>query len=64
MTSFATAQNAAHPNRMIKIVSPAPPGGGADIMARLIQPQIEKPLGQTVIIEARRAPAAAIAPRH
>lgn len=53
MTSFATAQNAAHPNRMIKIVSPAPPGGGTDIMARLIQPQIEKALGQTVIVEAR-----------
>lgn len=48
-----SAQAQTYPNRMIKIVSPAPPGGGTDIMARLIQPQLEKALGQTVIVEAR-----------
>lgn len=42
-----------YPNKMIKIVSPAPPGGSTDIVSRLIQPGLQEGIGQTVIVEAR-----------
>jgi tripartite-type tricarboxylate transporter receptor subunit TctC len=42
-----------YPNKMIKIVSPAPPGGSTDIVARLVQPGLQEGLQQTVIVEAR-----------
>jgi tripartite-type tricarboxylate transporter receptor subunit TctC len=44
---------AQYPNRLIKIVSPAPPGGSTDIVARLVQPGLQQDLQQTVIVEAR-----------
>jgi tripartite-type tricarboxylate transporter receptor subunit TctC len=49
----ATAALAQYPNRIVKIISPAPPGGGTDIVARLIQPGLQELLGQTVIVENR-----------
>ena len=42
-----------YPNKMIRIVSPAPPGGSTDIVARLVQPGLQDDLKQTVIVEAR-----------
>ncbi len=42
----ASAQ-APFPNRLIKIVSPAPPGGGTDIIARGVQPILQSMLGQS-----------------
>jgi len=42
-----------YPNKIIKIVSPAPPGGSTDIMARLIAPGLQEDLKQTVIVEAK-----------
>jgi tripartite-type tricarboxylate transporter receptor subunit TctC len=50
--SGAAAQ-AQYPDHVIKIISPAPPGGMTDIMARLIQPGLQTGLGQNVIVEAR-----------
>jgi tripartite-type tricarboxylate transporter receptor subunit TctC len=47
--SAATAQN--YPNRTIKIVVPATPGGGIDIIARLVGEKISASLGQSVVIE-------------
>lgn len=49
----ATAALAQYPDRVIKIISPAPPGGGTDIMARLVQPGLQELLKQSVIIESR-----------
>src|SRR5262245_10078503 len=49
----ATAAPAQYPNRLIKIISPAPPGGGTDIAARLVQPGLQDLLKQTVIVESR-----------
>lgn len=46
----ALAQDA-WPSKPIKIVSPFPPGGTSDVMARLIAPPLSKELGQQVIIE-------------
>ena len=49
----ATAVPAQYPNRIIKIISPAPPGGNTDIVARLVQPGLQELLKQTVIVENR-----------
>jgi tripartite-type tricarboxylate transporter receptor subunit TctC len=45
----AQAQN--YPNRPIKIVVPATPGGGIDIIARVVGEKISASLGQSVVIE-------------
>lgn len=47
----ASVTFAEYPNKLIKIVSPAPPGGSTDIVARLVQPGLQKGLKQTVIVE-------------
>lgn len=41
------------PTRPLTIVVTYPPGGGADLMARLIAPGLGRELGQTVIVENR-----------
>jgi tripartite-type tricarboxylate transporter receptor subunit TctC len=46
--SFAQAD---YPNKPIKIVSPFPPGGTSDVMARLIAEPLGKILGQPVTVE-------------
>ncbi|MGO4307116.1 tripartite tricarboxylate transporter substrate binding protein [Cupriavidus sp. RAF12] len=48
------AESAAQwPTRTITIVVTYPPGGGADLMARLIAPGLGRELGQSVIVENR-----------
>src|SRR5258707_11359378 len=44
---------AAFPDRPIRIVVSFPPGGSSDAMARIVQPGLEKLLGQPVVIENR-----------
>lgn len=48
------------PNRAVKVVAAYPPAGGVDITARIIAPQMEKHLGQTVIIENRAGAAGTV----
>ena len=55
----ATAQPA-FPSRPIHIVVPFAPGGGADIVSRLVQPYMQASLGQSVIIENRAGAAGRI----
>lgn len=52
---FATIPAAAQPwpSKPIKLIVPFAPGGANDIVARLIQPSLEKTLGQTIVIENR-----------
>lgn len=47
----ATAAHAAYPERPINLVVSYPPGGTVDLVARLLGPELEKILGQTVVVE-------------
>jgi tripartite-type tricarboxylate transporter receptor subunit TctC len=42
-----------YPSRVVRIVVPFPAGGLNDAVARLLQPYLEKALGQTVIVDNR-----------
>ena len=48
---WAGSAAAAFPDRPIRIVVSFPPGGSSDAMARIVQPGVEKILGQSVVIE-------------
>jgi tripartite-type tricarboxylate transporter receptor subunit TctC len=51
---FAMAADAASwPNRPIHLIVPYPPGGGTDLLARVIGAQLEKSLGQAIVIDNR-----------
>jgi tripartite-type tricarboxylate transporter receptor subunit TctC len=51
MSAAFAAQSQDYPNKMVKIVVSYPPGGGADIMARLIAQKLTTSLGQTFVVE-------------
>lgn len=48
--AFAQSEAAKGP---VRIVVPYPPGGPTDLMARLLQPQLQRRLGTTVIVDNR-----------
>jgi tripartite-type tricarboxylate transporter receptor subunit TctC len=50
---LSTAAYCAYPDRPIRWILSHPPGGSADVIARLMQPKLEKLLGQPLIIENR-----------
>lgn len=49
--SLGAVAQAAYPCPTIKFISPYPPGGTTDILARLIQPGLARELGVAVIVE-------------
>jgi tripartite-type tricarboxylate transporter receptor subunit TctC len=51
--SGASAQPAAYPDKPIRFVVPYPPGGGTDVIARIVHERFQAALGQTIIIENR-----------
>jgi tripartite-type tricarboxylate transporter receptor subunit TctC len=57
--TYALAQ-VAYPNRPVRIVVPFAPGGGADLIARLISPHLQHRLGQSFYVENRAGAAGRI----
>jgi tripartite-type tricarboxylate transporter receptor subunit TctC len=55
----APAQN--YPNRVIKFIQGFPPGGNVDIIARILAHEMEKGLGQSIVVEAKPGLAGALA---
>jgi len=47
----ATAWGQPFPSKPVKLVVPYPPGGGTDVLARIVAPKLGEMLGQTVVIE-------------
>ena len=60
-TPFAAqAQNAEYPDKPIRLIVPYPPGGGTDVIARIMQERFQALLGQPIIIENRGGAAGSI----
>src|SRR5712692_11755137 len=51
VASQAFAQD--YPTRPVHFIVPYPPGGGTDVIARIVQPKLSENLGQPIIIENR-----------
>src|SRR5688572_8216027 len=43
----------AYPDKLIRLVVSFPPGGSSDAIARIVQPGLERELGQSIVIENR-----------
>jgi tripartite-type tricarboxylate transporter receptor subunit TctC len=50
-TSVVQAQPAAYPDKPIRFLVPYPPGGGTDVIARVVQARFQAALGQPIVIE-------------
>jgi len=49
----AGAQAQDWPAKPVRFIVPYPPGGGTDVIARIVQPRLQEALGQTIVIENR-----------
>ena len=61
-TASAQAQTV-YPDRVIKMIVPAPAGGQTDVMARLMAQKMQQSLGQTVVIDNRAGAGGALGAR-
>jgi tripartite-type tricarboxylate transporter receptor subunit TctC len=61
LCGLAAAQAQDYPNRLIKVMQGFPPGGNVDIIARLLTNEMQKSLGQTMVVEAKPGLAGALA---
>jgi tripartite-type tricarboxylate transporter receptor subunit TctC len=61
MALAASAQAQSYPNRLIKVMQGFPPGGNVDIIARILAHEMEKSLGQSIVVEAKPGLAGALA---
>jgi tripartite-type tricarboxylate transporter receptor subunit TctC len=59
LSNIARAQSAGPPG-IVNLVVPAPPGGSLDVIARLLQPGLQKLLNTTVIVENKSGAATSV----
>jgi len=57
----APSQAQDYPNHVIRIVQGFPPGGNVDLIARILGNEMEKSLGQSIVVEAKPGIAGALA---
>ena len=50
---FVVAAQTAYPDKPVRFLVPYPPGGGTDVIARIVAPKFQQVLGQTIVIENR-----------
>ena len=51
LSGSALAQAGAYPDKPIRFIVPYPPGGGTDVVARIVQARFQQALGQQIVIE-------------
>jgi tripartite-type tricarboxylate transporter receptor subunit TctC len=61
LAGVSPSQAQDYPNRLIKIIQGFPPGGNVDLIARILASEMEKSLGQSIVVEAKPGLAGAIA---
>src|SRR5688500_6095814 len=49
----AVVWSQAYPSKPVRLIVPWPPGGGADVLMRMLTPNLSQALGQQVIIDNR-----------
>ena len=58
--SAAAFGQASYPVRPLRVIVPFAPGGGSDVLARMLQPRLSERLGQPVVVDNRPAAAGVI----
>lgn len=53
LSTPALAAESSFPSKPVRIVVPAVPGGGTDILARLLSPRLQTLFGQSIVVENR-----------
>jgi tripartite-type tricarboxylate transporter receptor subunit TctC len=65
LAGFALAASAqGYPSKIVRLISQFPPGGGTDLIARLLAPKLTEAWGQQVIVENRAGAAGNVAAEY